>query len=381
MVTSISAIEKLLENLRTPSGDNVLFENYLKDAWELFGFDDDPNLPAFEAFLIVAISHCFAEADIDSKQAKSRDACLVGLGLLKGCYHTKTKDGVSTHVPVDDRYVSYLQGDYIELMRPLYKKGDNLDPFDRRSKPRQALEKSDARARKRLAKHLAGQAGYNAAYQASIEKHIKPIKSSEEEKRLEFILPEPCYTLEKFSSANQSKPKPESESNPEPDYNHIQKLQNMAIITVFVLLIVLCGIGGWSIYKAFNQQNDFLSISDIFIVNDNITISPGRSEHLDVCVYPPKANLDSIECEPKNKNLVRVEDFSVFVSAWWQEEADHTTLVRVYCKDNPNIYKDATVTVEPPAHISDPSPSGLNHPVLDGTSKKGADSNWNDYTE
>lgn len=218
-MASSEEIEMLLENLRTPSDKKTIFEDSLEDAWSIFQFEGKPNLLAFEAFLIAAVSRCFEKADRDSNQAKSRDACLVGLGLLKECYHTNTKEGMSTHISVEERYISYLQGDYIELMRPHYKKGDNLDPSDRESKPRRALEKSDARARKRLASHLASQGVYKNDYQASlqvgIEKYTKSNESSEEEKRLEIILPEPCYTFKSFPS--QSKPRLESGIETESD--------------------------------------------------------------------------------------------------------------------------------------------------------------------
>ena len=413
-MASFGEIENLLKNLRTPTGNKILFESYLKDAWNIFQFDGDPNLPAFEAFLIAAVSRCFEKADRDSDRAKSRDACLVGLGLLKGCYHTKTEDGISTHVPVDDRYVQYLQGDYIDLMRPTYKEGDNLNPDDRKSKPRRALDKSEARARERLASHLADQFvygnGYQASLQAGIENHTKSNESSEGKNQLEIVLPEPSYTLEKFSPADQLKanlepqpqpdptsepdpiPEPDPILEPNPDYIHIRKQRNVAIfVAIGILFIVLCCGAIWfmrSKYETSCKENNLLPVAvveAISIVNDSITVSPGHPVRLKTYVYHPRAGLDGLECEPENKNLVRVEkmteDFRVIVNDGWQEETDYTTTIKVYAKDDPAVYAEATVTVEPPAYIPDPSPSGMNHPVLAGTSEKGSDSNWNDYTE
>lgn len=150
---TVGSITSLLEGLQKPSTDKILFEGYLPEAWKIFCFDKEPNLVEFEAFLIAAISHCFAKADVDINEAKKKDACLVGLGLMSGCYHTETVDGVPTNFPINERYESYLGGDYIAL-GPYDPKNDNLDIKDRKSKPRQALEQSDRRARAKLAKHL-----------------------------------------------------------------------------------------------------------------------------------------------------------------------------------------------------------------------------------
>lgn len=102
-------VESLLKHLQTPA-EGYLFEDYLQEAWNLFRFPGDSDLAAFEAFLVVAVLRAFDGAEYNKNEAQKRDACLVGLGLLKGCYHTDAdeENGVSKHCTLEDRYICYL---------------------------------------------------------------------------------------------------------------------------------------------------------------------------------------------------------------------------------------------------------------------------------
>ncbi len=128
-------IETLLAGLQTPMYPKNLFEDYLQEAWKLFQFPDDPDLPQFEAFLINAVLNEFKEAGCDEDEAKNRDACLVGLGLLAGCYHTEIRGGVPTHCKLGERRISYLSGDYVKLQYANAQAGKNLNIMDRKSAP------------------------------------------------------------------------------------------------------------------------------------------------------------------------------------------------------------------------------------------------------
>jgi len=211
-------IETLLAGLQTPMPPKNLFEDYLQEAWELFQLPGDPDLPQFEAFLINAVLNEFKEADRDEDEAKNRDACLVGLGLLVGCYHTKISSGVPTHCKLGERCISYLSGDYVKLQYPNAQAGKNLNIKDRKSAPRQALDRSEKRNLKRLAAKLASmKSGISGSYQdclrAGIEKHTELVIVSEgngEKEIRKIILPQPCYTLEHFLPKKQ-KPTPDLE--------------------------------------------------------------------------------------------------------------------------------------------------------------------------
>ena len=230
-----SRIKTLLDDLRAPKkSEKILFENYLEDAWKLFGFPDEADLASFEGFLIEAVSQVFKDAEHNIKNAKKRDACLVGLGLIKGCYHTETVHGVSTHCDVQTRYAKYLSGDYVKLSYPTPKEGKNFDITDCESLPRKAFAKSDERARSKLIRHLISMGAINSApyqecLQAGRDKYTEQVVVTDGESEREVrrvILPSPCYTLENFplKSAQQA-------SEPDPEPTNIQDVNIAASTT------------------------------------------------------------------------------------------------------------------------------------------------------
>lgn len=210
---SQQSVEELLAGLQTPKDGKVLFEDYLQDAWKLFQFPGDPNLPGLEAFLINAVFNKFKNAEHNRNEAISRDACLVGLGLLAGCYHTETKDGVPTHCVLKVRYTSYLRGDYIKLQYPNPQEGDNLDIADKDSLPQGAFERSVERGLEKLAGTLKSMiGGASGSCQdclwAGIEKYTELIMVSNGNEKQEVrrvILPQPCYTLKNFAPKSKKK--------------------------------------------------------------------------------------------------------------------------------------------------------------------------------
>lgn len=213
---SLLSVESLLKRLRTPSDGKFLFDDYLSDAWEIFQFDGEPDLASFEGFLIETVFQIFDEAEQNRENAKKRDACLVGLGLLEKCYHTKTNSSVPAHCDISTRCVSYLSGDYIKLSYPVPEEGANYNITDPKSLPRQALDQSARRARKQLSNRLTYMAACSKescqkCLQAGIENHTKQITISDgENERIikKVILPQPCYTLENFPISEQQ-PAPE----------------------------------------------------------------------------------------------------------------------------------------------------------------------------
>lgn len=208
---SLTDIESLLKGLRTPSDGRILFNDYLSDAWEIFQFDGKPDLASFEGFLIEVIFQVFDKAEHNRDKAKSRDACLVGLGLLEKCYHTKTNSSVPAHCDIATRCVSYLSGDYIKLSYPVPEEGANYNITDSRSLPRQALDQSARRARKQLSKRLTymaacGKESCQKCLQAGKKNHTELITlpDGENERTIRrVILPPPCYTLKNFPIQDQ----------------------------------------------------------------------------------------------------------------------------------------------------------------------------------
>lgn len=236
---SLEDIEALLAGLQTPMTPNRLFADYLQEAWKLFQLPDEPGLPQFEAFLINAVLNEFKEADCDEDEAKNRDACLVGLGLLEGCYHTEIRDGVPTHRKLSERFISYLSGDYVKLQYPNAQADKNLNIADRKSAPRRAVERSEKRNLKRLARKLFSmKSGTNGSYQeclqAGIKNHIIEVLDEKGERKIgKIILPQPCYTIENFRPQDEKNPTttPETafviaepvESDSEPSAEQIQE--------------------------------------------------------------------------------------------------------------------------------------------------------------
>lgn len=200
------SVESLLKHLRTPSAGKFLFDDYLSDAWEIFQFDVEPDLASFEGFLIETVFQVFDEAEQNRENAKKRDACLVGLGLLEKCYHTKTNSSVPAHCDISTRCVSYLSGDYIKLSYPVPEEGANYNITDPKSLPRQALDQSERRARKQLSDRLTymvarGREVCQECLQAGVNNHTEliPLSDGENEMRIRrVILPPPCYTLKNF---------------------------------------------------------------------------------------------------------------------------------------------------------------------------------------
>lgn len=203
---SLLSVESLLKHLRTPSDGKFLFDDYLSDAWEIFQFDGEPDLASFEGFLIETVFQVFGEAEQNRENAKKRDACLVGLGLLEECYHNKTNSSVPAHCDISTRCVSYLSGDYIKLSYPVPEEGANYNITDPKSLPRQALDQSARRARKQLSDRLTymvarGREVCQECLQAGIKNHTKliPLSDGESERKIRrVILPPPCYTLKNF---------------------------------------------------------------------------------------------------------------------------------------------------------------------------------------
>ena len=209
---SLESAKELLAGLQIPKDGRILFEDYLQDAWKLFQFPGLPSLPEFEAFLINAIFNKFAKAEYNRNEAISRDACLVGLGLLKGCYHTETKGGVPTHCALKDRCISYLSGDYVKLQYPYPQENDNLDFTDSDSLPQDAFGQSMRRGLGKLAGTLEIMIKNNRLCQeclrAGIKEHTELVIVSDGDKEQRVrraILPQPCYTLENFEPKGKKK--------------------------------------------------------------------------------------------------------------------------------------------------------------------------------
>lgn len=221
---SLLSVESLLKHLRTPSDGKFLFDDYLSDAWEIFQFDGEPDLASFEGFLIETVFQVFDEAEQNRENAKKRDACLVGLGLLEKCYHTKTNSSVPAHCDISTRCVNYLSGDYIKLSYPVPEEGANYNITDSRSLPRQALDQSARRARKQLSKRLTYMAAYGKescqkCLQAGVENHTELITLSDGENERTIrrvVLPPPCYTLKNFPIPEQL-PTPELQQDIHPE--------------------------------------------------------------------------------------------------------------------------------------------------------------------
>ena len=227
---SLTDIESLLKGLRTPSDGRILFNDYLSDAWKIFRFDGEPDLASFEGFLIEVIFQVFDQAEQDIEDAKSRDACLVSLGLLEKCYHTKTNSSIPAHCDVATRCVSYLSGDYIKLSYPVPKEGSNYNITDGRSLPRQALDQSARRARKQLSKRLTymaacGKESCQKCLQAGKKNHTELITLSNGENDRTIrrvVLPPPCYTLKNFPIQDQqSTPEIQEDAHPEEMDKHV----------------------------------------------------------------------------------------------------------------------------------------------------------------
>lgn len=355
-----------------------------------------------EALLIFATRDCLAES-LDA------DMVLSAFGFLKGFDNQHNPDGIhNSNALVTERrrkfiressYVADRHGPNNKRRKVHYQSYGELEAAGETAIDDVigALGSEDGNLINRVAKKLYS---YKRQISSYLEKSKKYLDTDEEGDiigvKLQNLIhvnqdkPIPEITpIENFPPASQPKPENESESQtqpkpepkPNPDYIRIQKQRDAAIATTVVLFITLCCIGVWSIYsnyKASIDKNDLPSVKRIILSKEDITVKPGIPEELEPTVIPNEAGIDGLECEPKNKNLVRVENFRIVVNDGWQEETDYTTTIKVYVKDDVDIYAEATVTVQPPVNIPDPPPSDIHNPILGGRGEKNANSSWND---
>lgn len=381
----------VLDELRTsPKSKREvrLFEKVVKSAWKELKLEGSPNSILLENMLIDTIKGLYSNADSESvnddirrEHARKFDVSLLMFGLLDGYYHTNLDSDQKVCVPLKIRYEQYLSTNiFTDLEYPGEGKYEDIKAADKKANRKQSRPLN-------LIMAIAGECKTEIAtslfksIQSGAYKNCSQDAKFDETTGQRTDLPKPRFTLDNFSPRGGM---PEPEPAPSPDYIRIQKQRDAAIATTVVLFIILCCIGVWSIYsnyKASIDKNNLPSVKRIILSKEDITVKPGIPEELEPTVIPNEAGIDGLECEPKNKNLVRVENFRIVVNDGWQEETDYTTTIKVYVKDDVDIYAEATVTVEPPVNIPDPPPNDIHNPVLDGSIEKNADSNWNDYTE
>lgn len=193
-----------LENLRdlvkelTTSKEGKTFENIFPQIWETISLEGNPDKKQFEAFMICIIYDFFENARSntpENQRAKDLDICLLIFGLLNGYYHTVVNNN-DINIPNKKRYVEYLKSsDYVRLSYPSPTEKDNLNIYDKNSKPRRALEGAQKRYAAYIAiyikKHAKDKEYFKKIQQAGVKKYI-------DESTQEVIYPEPCYTLKNF---------------------------------------------------------------------------------------------------------------------------------------------------------------------------------------
>lgn len=206
MAEKTGAVRALLDQLREPKMDNKrLFVDFLPEAWKVLGLKGEPDLVSLEALLIAAVVRkTTPEKDQppilkNKDMAKKRDAYLLTFGLLKKYYHTK-EDG--THYTAAKRHKQYLSDvNYVTITYPGLLPSNELNINDSRSWPRQNLSQDDLRCRKALSEYLASSAICQKCLEEGLEKFTREVKLSDGSFKRQIILPEPCYTLENFSSS------------------------------------------------------------------------------------------------------------------------------------------------------------------------------------
>ena len=403
-------VEGVLDHLRKPNGrklkNDKLFSEIVPYAWEMFGFKGDSNQTKLELLLInITIEIYDIEAQEEKerqKNARLRDCTLLTFGLLKGYYHTEEKDGKKVNVPLRVRYENYLNNsDFIKLDYPgkgTYQEIKEQHKIGKRKKVEEGNKKNGKSQNRplNLLTHRAGDGMEEVAKKllalienGSYEKYMQtPMKDNNA--KIQAILPELCYTLEKFSpdtaeSELEILESQKSENTPylseEPSSFSLTPLANDTvgnigtkinnecfdevndeagisvnktkdpdnrpyIFTIFILTLVsIALLLSLTFEKSRKKTREEEAIraaelaiengsnrdiaTSIQIINKYIELHPGDEDDLIVKVTPKEINIKDLDYTSSEPTVVTTDKNHIIARYGWDEYACHDVVITV----------------------------------------------------
>ena len=324
-----------------------LFKEIVDENWVLLGFDKQPSLPQFEAFLIDFISRFTKTTEIATEPPKKadvqkRDALLLMFGLLDGYYHTGNlgtdKDNVP--IPAKVRLAKYIKkSDYIKIKHP----GKKYEEI------KTTAERTVYKVFRRAFEENKNCTDFFSLLYKEIKKGMPKKYTSKSPETITFpngerriALPKPCFIRNGQEDINCWLKKvfwfiADKFNALYLDAKNSPKRMLKKVWIIFALTLVIWKIFQPSIFLFIEEHSSSKvssTIDGIGVANpEPITLKPNEREKLLISLSPENSDIGELSCIPDDPNIVYIEreKNNVYVKA--NEELNdnkkHTTTITI----------------------------------------------------